>query len=49
MYNGNVQQNASCVESCVSKEFTISPRFSPTICDPIQIQYSHEHTFVQQK
>ena len=34
MYNGNVQQNPLCVESCVTKEFAISPRFSPTIFDP---------------
>ena len=31
MHNGNVQQNPLCVESCVTKEFSISPRFSPTI------------------
>ena len=31
MYNGNIQQNPLCVESCVTKEFSISPRFSPTI------------------
>ena len=30
MYNGNTQQNPLlCVESCVTKEFPISPRFSP--------------------
>ena len=34
MYNGNVQQNPLCVESCVTKEFSISPRFSPTIFYP---------------
>ena len=34
MLNGNVQQNPLCVESCVAKEFSISPRFSPTIFDP---------------
>ena len=34
MYNGNVQQNPLCVESCVTKEFPISPRFSPTVFDP---------------
>ena len=34
MYNGNVQQNPLCVESCVTKEFSISPRFSPTMFDP---------------
>ena len=31
MYNRNVQQNPLCVESCVTKKFSISPRFSPTI------------------
>ena len=34
MYSGNVQQNPLCVESCVTKQFSISPRFSPTIFDP---------------
>ena len=34
MYSGNVQQNPLCVESCVTKEISISPRFSPTIFDP---------------
>ena len=34
MYNGNIQQNPLCVKSCVSKEFSIPPRFSPTILDP---------------
>ena len=33
MYNGNVQQNPLCVESCVTREFSISPQFSPTIFD----------------
>ena len=33
MYNVNVQQNPLCVESCVTKEFSISPRFSPTMFD----------------
>ena len=28
MYNGNIQQNSLCVESCVTEEFYISPRFS---------------------
>ena len=31
MYNGNVQQNPLRVESCVTKKFSISLRFSPTI------------------
>ena len=34
MYNGNVQHNPLCVDSCVSKELSISPRFSPTVFDP---------------
>ena len=34
MYNGDVQQNPLCVESCVTKEFSMSPRFSSTIFDP---------------
>ena len=34
MYNGNIQQNPLCVQSCVTKEFAISLRFSPTIFYP---------------
>ena len=34
MFNGNVQQNPLCVESCVTKEFPISPRLWRTIFDP---------------
>ena len=34
MYNGNVQQNPLYVEPCVTEDFSISPRFSPTIFDP---------------
>ena len=34
MYSWNVQQNPLCVESCVSKKFSISPRLSPMIFDP---------------
>ena len=34
MYNGNVQQNPLWVESCVTKELSMSPRFSSTIFDP---------------
>ena len=34
MYNGNVQQNPLCVESCVTIEFSMSPLFSSTIFDP---------------
>ena len=28
MYNGNIQQNSLCIESCVTEEIHISPRFS---------------------
>ena len=34
MYNGNVQQNPLCVESCVTKKFSISPRLWRTTFDP---------------
>ena len=34
MHKGNVQQNHICVESYVTKEFSISPRLSPTMFDP---------------
>ena len=34
MYNGNVQQSPLCVESCVTKEFSMSPLFSSTIFYP---------------
>ena len=34
MYNWNVQQNFQCVESRVTKEFSISLRFSRMIFDP---------------
>ena len=34
MYNGNVEQNLLCVEPCVTKEFSMSPRFSSKIFDP---------------
>ena len=33
MYNGNVQQNPLCVESCVAKNFSTSPLLSSTIFD----------------
>ena len=32
-YNGNVQQNHLCVESCVTKKFSMSPLSSSTIFD----------------
>ena len=34
MHKRNIQQNPICVESCVTKEFSISPRLSPTMFDP---------------
>ena len=34
MYNGNVQQNPLCVESCVTKKFSMSLPFSSTVFDP---------------
>ena len=34
MYSGNIQQNSLYVEPCVSKDFSISPRFLPSIFDP---------------
>ena len=38
LYNGNVQQNPLCVESCVTQEFSMSPRFSPAFF------YSHTNS-----
>ena len=34
MYNGNVQLNPLCVESCVTKKFSTSPLFLSTVFDP---------------
>ena len=34
MFNGNVQQNPLCVESCVTKKFSTSPLLSSTTFDP---------------
>ena len=34
MYNRNVQQNPLCVESWVTKKFSMPPLFSSTIFDP---------------
>ena len=34
MYNGNVQQNPQCVESCVTKKISMFPLLSSTIFDP---------------
>ena len=31
VYNGNVQQNPLCVQFCVTKKFSMSPRFSPSV------------------
>ena len=43
IYNGNIQQNPLCVESCVTKEFPVSPRFSLAFFIAMQIHYSYEH------
>ena len=48
MYSGNVQQNPLCVESCFTKEYSISPGSRQRCLIPMQIQYSYEYTFVQQ-
>ena len=34
-YSGNVQQNPLCVESCFTKEYSISPGLSPTMFGPV--------------
>ena len=36
MYNGNVQQNPLCVESFVTKKFSMSPLFSSTIFEAVK-------------
>ena len=43
MYNGNVQQNTLCVESCFTKEYSISPGSRQRCLIPMQIQSSFEH------
>ena len=48
MYSGNVQQNPICVESCFTKEYSISLGSRQRCLIPMQIQHSYEHTFVQQ-
>ena len=49
MHSGNVQQNPLCVESCFTKEYSISPCSRQRCLIPMKIQYySYEHTFVQQ-
>ena len=47
MYSGHVQQ-ILCVESCFTKEYSISPGSRQRCLIPMQIQCSYEHTFVQQ-
>ena len=37
MYIGNIQQNSLCVESCVTEEFNISPRFSLHLRSPAAV------------
>ena len=34
MYNGSVQQNPLCVESCVTEKFSMSPRLLPAFFYP---------------
>ena len=48
MYNGNIQHNPLCVESCMTKEFPTSPRFSTAFFIAMQFHFFYEHTFVQQ-
>ena len=48
MYSGNVQQSPLCVESCFTKEYSISPGSRQRCLILMQIEYSYEHTFVQQ-
>ena len=49
MYNGDVQQNPLCVESCITKEFSVSARFSSMIFDPDgKFSALTSTTFVQQ-
>ena len=48
MYDGNVQQNPLCVESCATKEFPSLLNFRQRFLISMQTQYSYEHTFVQQ-
>ena len=45
MYNWNIQQNPLCVESCVTKEFPISPRFSPACFHRDAISLRHSFSF----
>ena len=41
MYNGNIQQNPLYTEPCVTKEFTISSRFSPAFLIAMQCVAHH--------
>ena len=41
MHNGNIQQNPLCAESCVTKEFSLSPRFSPAFFIAMQCVARH--------
>ena len=42
MYNENIQQNSLiCVESCVTEEFHMSPRFSPAFFIAMQCVARH--------
>ena len=41
MYNANIQQNPLCAESWVTKEFTISPRFSSALFIAMQCVARH--------
>ena len=44
MYSGNLQQNPLCVESCFTKEYSISPGSRQRCLIPMKIQYSYKHT-----
>ena len=41
MYNRNIQQNPLCAEPCVTKEFSLSPRFSPAFFIAMQCVARH--------
>ena len=47
MYNGNIQKHPLCVEPCVTKEFPVSPRFSPAFFIAMQFHYSYEHVICE--
>ena len=48
MYNGNIQHSPLCAEFFVSRIFPSLPGSRLRFFIAIQIQYSYEHTFVQQ-